>query len=435
MTAARRARAVVDRARAARRPPVPFWVPESIVPSSTSTPGPHVLLINDCRDQINFGAQVLVEGLLGLITGTFPGATITPIPSHWLMDVTGMADAFVDTGGPLRQPKVAFPSLVDHFETIADDWQSDAGGRDTHEYLDRMAAADLVILNGEGSIYRNNQSAMRELFLAWFAKTRLGKPTVFANGMVHLSDITPILPPMVRKTFGVLDGVAVREPCSLRNVREWLPQQPVDLFPDSAFFCFEEPVMTTPAVASVLERVGDRPYYCFDPGSMPMDARIPGRSALFELTTRLQEIVPDAVFVSSAPHDDYISTVAGETGSIFVDGLRDHREYMALVAGAQFVVTGRYHNPMLAAMVGTPTIAFGSSSHKVHGACETIGLIGAPFDGTDVRSHLDAIVAVARNYVDQRDDLREQLLERSAQLSAEVRGLGRFLADVLVTAA
>ena len=60
----------------------------------------------------------------------------------------------------------------------------------------------------------------------------------------------------------------------------------------------------------------------------------------------------------------------------------------------EFLVSGRYHNPILAAIMGCPSITLASTSHKVHGTCEMLeGLIGTPFDGTDIRSCLDAIEA------------------------------------------
>ena len=57
------------------------------------------------------------------------------------------------------------------------------------------------MLNGEGSVYRTNLSAIRELFIAWLCKCHLGIPTIFVNATVHLTDVMPILPAMVRKTL------------------------------------------------------------------------------------------------------------------------------------------------------------------------------------------------------------------------------------------
>ena len=49
-------------------------------------PGPTVLLLNDCRDQDNFGAAVLVDGLVEILSQRLPTSEILPIPSHWVID-------------------------------------------------------------------------------------------------------------------------------------------------------------------------------------------------------------------------------------------------------------------------------------------------------------------------------------------------------------
>lgn len=179
---------------------------------------PTIVLLNDCRDQANYGALALVDGLEGLITAAVPGARLVTIPSHWVIDASFGFKAFWNDGANLRQPEAIWPEVADQFEIIAEEWQAGRGGPGVAEYLARFQGADLVVLNGEGSLYRTNLSAIRELFLAWYAKTRLGLPTIFINGLVHLTQVTPTLPAMVDKTFSALDAVAVREPFSLRNL-------------------------------------------------------------------------------------------------------------------------------------------------------------------------------------------------------------------------
>ena len=52
----------------------------------TDPPGPTIVLLNDCRDQENFGASVLVDGLLEILSRRLPSTTVLPIPSHWVID-------------------------------------------------------------------------------------------------------------------------------------------------------------------------------------------------------------------------------------------------------------------------------------------------------------------------------------------------------------
>jgi Polysaccharide pyruvyl transferase len=391
-----------------------------------------VVLLNDCSDQVNFGARALVDGLLQGLADAMPGATVQPIPSHWLLDTTYGLGMFVDGGRAMVQPPAVFPEVADQFECLGDDWLEGRAGPGAEEFLVRLRGADVVVLNGEGSLYRTNLSAIRELFLGWLAKTRLGIPTVFLNGTVHLTGVIPTLPAMVRKTFAELDAVAVREAPSFRNLTEFAPGLPVQLIPDSAFILDPSDTRQPPEMERILDHVRGRPYFCFDPGPMPMDGTAGRRSALYELISRLQEIVPEAVFIRNNPPDRFIRTVAEETGSIYFDTIVDYRQWMAVAAGAHFLVSGRYHNTILASMVGCPTVALGSTSHKVHGVCELLdGVLGRPYDGTDLRCHIGAIAQQARDYVARRDDYATRLREVCEARRTEAGGLGALVQSAL----
>jgi polysaccharide pyruvyl transferase WcaK-like protein len=403
---------------------------EPIPPSApTDPPGPRVVLLNDCRDQVNFGANALVDGLLVILRQSLPDATIFPIPSHWMIDPAFLG-SFVDSGRGLQQPRAVFPSVADQFEAVADAWMHRTADRGANEYVTRLEGADLVVLNGEGSMYRTNPSAIRELFLAWFAKERLGIPTVFVNGTVHLTDVIPVLPAMVRKTFPILDAIAVREPCSIRNLQGYAAHVQAELVPDSAFVFTAADAPESPSVHAIKDQIGGAPYFCFDPGAMPIDHAAPNRSALYQLISRLVRLVPQAVFVANGPGDRFIQRVASETGSLYIETFTDYRDFMSLVADARFLVSGRYHNTIMAAIMGCPTIALASTSHKVHGACEMLdGVVGSPYDGTYLRPQFDAIEQRARAYIADRDDVSLRLLDVCRRRRSEAFRTGQLAAD------
>src|ERR687891_2683906 len=55
---------------------------EPIAPVTPSDPpGATIVLLNDCRDQQNYGANALADGLVAILTRSTPNATILPIPS------------------------------------------------------------------------------------------------------------------------------------------------------------------------------------------------------------------------------------------------------------------------------------------------------------------------------------------------------------------
>ena len=402
---------------------------QPIVP--TDPPGPTIVLLNDCHDQDNFGAHALVDGLYRILMHAAPNASVRPIPSHWLLDTSHGLGAFTNGGAGMRQLPAAYPAVADQFEVVAEDWLQGRGGPGADDFLRRFQGADLVVLNGEGSVYRTNLSAIRELFLAWLCKLHLGIPTVFVNATVHLTDVMPILPAMVRKTLPVLDAVSVREPLSLRNLAHYSPRVDVQLIPDSAFALTSGDARETALSDSIRARVGDSPYFCFDPGPMPIDHRPGRRSALYRLIERLKEVTGHAVFVRSDPADGYVEEIAKETNSLYFDVPVDYREWMTVVRDAQFLLTGRYHNPILAAIMGCPSMTFGSSSHKVHGGCEMLEVIGTPYDGTDLDTQTSSMAVHARHYVQHRADLHDRLTAVCERRRTETMELSSLISAVL----
>ena len=401
------------------------------VQRKTHSSSPVLLLLNDCRDQINYGAEALVEGLLHIITATIPDHTLRLIPSHWLIE-SGISSAFYE-GSSLTLPGEAaiWPEVADQFECIAEEWLAGRGGRGVDAYREKLDGVDVVILNGEGSMYRTNVSAIRELFIAWFAKTKLGIPTVFLNGIVQLTLVVPILPAMMRKTFSVLDAVAVRDPYSLRNVKEFIPEIPVRLFPDSALALPVEIDNPSPDVQAMFKELRNADFFCFDPGPMPIDYRFGTRSSLYRLITEVKQLVPQAVMVVSGPSEARVlKQVATDTGSIYLEEQPSYRDLMAVLARAKFQISGRLHNTLLGARVGCPAISIGSISHKVHGACEHLGF-SAPYDGTDLWSNIERIKSHAARHLAGGDTLRREIRDTAASLAADSYEMGVTVRDAL----
>jgi len=405
----------------------PLWMNGII---SVSSQSPTLLLLNDCRDQANYGAEALVEGLISIIKAAIPDHTLRVIPSHWVFDAQRSFRAF-HNGSSLVQPQALWPEVADQFECIADEWLAGRGGRGVDAYLKALEGVDVVILNGEGSMYRTNLSAVRELFIAWFAKTRLGIPTVFVNGLVHLTRVDAILPAMMRKTFRVLDAVAVRDPWSLRNAREFMPDIPVKLIPDSALALPVKIDDPSPGVKTLLKDLGNTEFFCFDPGPMPIDYRFGKRSSLYRLITEIKQSVPQAVMVACGPYEEaMLRQLAADTGSMYLERQPSYRDLMAVLARARFQISGRKHNAVLGALVGCPVIAIGSTSHKIHGACELLGF-SEPYDGTDLWGSIETIKTHAASLLANGVMLRNEIRGNAARVAAGSFEMGIIVKGVL----
>ena len=303
--------------------------------------------------------------------------------------------------------------------------------KDRRSTLEKLEGVDIVMLNGEGSIYRTNISAVRELFLAWFAKTKLGIPTVFINGSVQLTLIMPVLPAMVRKTFRALDAAAVRGPYSLRNVQEFVPDVAIRLFPDSALSLPVEIESPSPGVEALFKQLGKSNFFCFDPGPMTIDHHFRKRSSLFRMITEVKTLGLQAVMVVSGPPEAaLLKQLAADTDSICLEQQPSYRDLMAVLARAKFQISGQNHNLLLGARVGCPAIAIASISHKVHGVCEQLRF-SPPYDGTDLWSNIESITAAAASILERGVTLREEISSHAARLSAESFEMGVLVKDVL----
>jgi polysaccharide pyruvyl transferase WcaK-like protein len=394
---------------------------------------PTLLLLNDCSDQVNYGAEALMEGLNRIFRAAIPEHTLRLLPSHWLIDPDPNWFKNFHNGTALVQPQAIWPVVADQFDYIADEWLAGRGGPGVDAYLKALHGVDIVILNGEGSMYRTNLSAIRELFLAWFAKTRLGIPTIFINGLVHLTLVVPILPGMMRKTFRVLDAVAVRDPWSLRNTQEFMPEIPVRLVPDSALALSVEIDNPSPGVQSLFTQLGDTQFFCFDPGPMPIDHRFGRQSSLYQLIMEIKKLVPQAVMVASEPVEKpLLRQLAAETGSIYLELQPSYRDLMAVLARAKFQISGRNHNPVLGALAGCPAISIATTSHKVHGISELLGF-DRPYDGTDLLSNIQKMKAHAVRHLAAGSPLRDQIKKNAARLGVESLEMGVIVRDVLAS--
>jgi polysaccharide pyruvyl transferase WcaK-like protein len=406
---------------------------------------PRVLVLNDTRDQQNWGSQLCAQALVDILSARVPDAEISTYPSSWFFQQHRMFPRWLgarayrtDRVGRFARrftkPLAIAPWIVDEYDYIADRWMRGEVGPGPAEYLRDLANVDAVVFNAEGCTYRTNRVAVMGLFMLWLARTRYGVPSFFLNGTVALTDVDRVLPGMVRHTFPVLDGISVREPWSLRNVAHYVPGARVELVPDSAF-AYEPDVNgpVSPETAQLLERLSGAPYCVFSSSMLPIDfSRTRARSALVRLIESLQGVVPQVVLAGKDRGDQFLEEVAKLTGVHFMGADRSYLDLTALLQSAAFLVSGRYHNIILGAIVGCPSVGLTSTSHKIEGLCELLdGVIGQPFDATDIRSSTPAIVAAAKTYVADRDEFRERLLALSARCREATATMGDIVRSSL----
>ena len=79
---------------------------------------PKLLLLNDCSDQVNYGAEALMEGLFRIFTAAIPDHTLRLIPSHLVIDPEPDWFKAFHNGRSLVQPSAIWPEVADQFDAV-----------------------------------------------------------------------------------------------------------------------------------------------------------------------------------------------------------------------------------------------------------------------------------------------------------------------------
>ncbi|MFP3939039.1 MAG: polysaccharide pyruvyl transferase family protein [Thermoanaerobaculia bacterium] len=409
-----------------------------------------ILLLNDTRDHDNWGSRACADGLCRILERTIQGVRIRSIPSAWTTRRYRQAPRLL--GGRIYERRRSrwgrlyhrvsrdfpfLPTVADEFEATADDWLEGRGGPGAREYLEALDGVDAVVFNAEGATYRTNDSAIKCLFALWLARTRCSVPAVFLNGTVHLTGVDPVLPAMVRKCFAVLDGIAVREPQSLASLSEHAPGIRAEVVPDTVFqFTPELAAEARPAFRRWRERLGDRPYFCLSLSMLLSAQRGYQRhgaqgSALAHLIRSLRSVVPEPVLMARDGMDQRIvRELAAATGAHFFGPENTYADLLALLNDASFLVSGRYHHLIFGAVAGCPALPLRTTSHKVDGLCRLVdGVLGEPFDPTDLFSETETMTERARELVAHRERHGKRLVETAAALRDRTGRLGELVGE------
>jgi polysaccharide pyruvyl transferase WcaK-like protein len=406
-----------------------------------------ILLVNDNSAQLNWGSQASPPSLISILTEAMPDSTIRAVPYAWLKHPYRKMRSRLGRrlfreiewrgiGRILYQySKTAsyFPEVADDFDYWADEWLAGRGGPQGKEFLALAETADIIVYNGENSIYNNTTEGCHGIFLLWLTKTRLGKPSCIVNFTTHLNNVRPIMSGMVKLVFPELDLVAVREPCSLLTLRS-LGIKNVELFPDVVFF-LQPRNFSRHRVDEWRIRNGlnDQKYFCISgsglPSSTPKEAWDGEVSALVR---ELKASGLQAVLVAKDPMCQFLADVAKRTQSIFFGPEHEFHDLWPLFEGASFLVTGHYHYVILGAMVGCPFIPLSANNHKMQGVCEHVGWERTlPFDITMLRGCRGEIIDEAQKLRNNRVNLSAYLLERSSTLQREAKQLGVRVSELI----
>lgn len=436
---------------------------------------PSVYFVNDTTTSSNWGCRGTTRALRSMLTAT--GATITgtlylhdvharpPLLSR-LPGVSERVARFVarHTGAEagtlavlrtlargdrraawaryeaIRSRWDPLPFTVDEYPAAA---RRVADGAFMPDVADGIQAADVVVINGEGSIYDRQRKGRCLLFVAYLATRTFDTPCALVN---HTADVRdPVVRDIAAQVYPLLDDVAFREPRSAAACEPFLDgDADASLVPDAAFTY--RPVEATDAWQRVAGREGyysvwpdaasgfdpTDPYVCVGGSSIynrpdrPAYDPVPGFTRLCE---RLREAVAPVVLTASCRSDAEILRPVADALDVPLIGPRTPVQQAVDVLGhADAYVGGRWHPGIYALTGGTPVVTLTANTHKTAGLVELVGLDAPTFDALSLETERGDIVALTEEYVDRGEAFRAELRSRVDELTADAERNVRILA-------
>ncbi|HMJ74850.1 MAG TPA: polysaccharide pyruvyl transferase family protein, partial [Iamia sp.] len=304
-------------------------------------------------------------------------------------------------------------------------------------HLDRLAAADVVVVNGEGTVYGGQAKGRRLLALTHLAKHRLGRRVAYVNQTLDLADerdrevADAVLPG--------LDDVSFREPLSAEAWGRAVPGGGAAFVPDAAFRlepidddAFWPGARRSDTYSVWPDRVpGLRPGYVCVGGSSSLlrpGATADPTAGYRRLCRRLLDAGHPVLLTSSDPVDEqFLRPLARELGLGHLGCATPVPQAVDVLAHAGAVITGRWHPSIFASLGGTPVVSLGANSFKTEGFQRLIGT-KVPVEPADLGGGaVEAVLGHLEDLVDRGDALRAEIAARARELREQTPGLVRVL--------
>ena len=220
--------------------------------------------------------------------------------------------------------------------------------------------ADSIVLNGEGTIHHSGVGALTLLGFCKIAK-ELGKKVFILNCSIF--DLEPFLLEALRD---YVDGIAVREPLSLRYLAEY--GIPATQAADCLFLMEggDEREFDWPELAP------SKKYVLYTPGVLAAFGRVSGEGVRRDVS-QLRQSGYEVLFHVVETEDEQFAVDAAQAGArILPLGCLNWRQVPSFLRQMEMVVSGRYHMNIFAALAGVPFLPLSTNTGKMAGVLELL---------------------------------------------------------------
>ena len=373
-----------------------------------------LLYAPDCSDHPNWGCRYMGDWYRNALAAV-PGVNLRRIGSRWFFQ---------------QDARIPAPANFGELQRIAETaHRNDA----LANVAAALAACDCLFMNAENFIRPLTLKGRRLLMLAYLAKTVFAKPVLLANASLDLSE--PALAELVAQVLPLLDEVQLRDDTSATRYAALVPGVHFSRCIDVGWTAMPAPAQAWAALAL---RDGQfaawpdhsvgfdatRPYLtvCASSAFAQPDAANP-TEAFVDLCRRLADEVAPVVLVAPCEVDARIMRkVQAATGLPLLGLNLPVQQGIDVLGNARVHVGGRWHPGIFAATGGTPLVAFGANTHKMHSLMAGLHPGEPVFDPARIGEQVDAIVARARAQRDAGEALRARVRDHAATMRAQVAG-------------
>ena len=226
-----------------------------------------------------------------------------------------------------------------------------------------LQRADLIVVNAEGTLHAKNYlksgaGSNQRLVEAYLARRDLQKQVMMVNHSI--SSRHQNFDDLVRAAYPNMNHVAVREPFSLEYLQGLGVQNAVQSA--DAIFSMTPP---PPATKSPLR---DK-FLITDSFSWKVGWQ-QRRGRVRELIEQIKKQGYEVAYLSvlSQPYDKHFA----DSLELEYHAFQNYTEFMAHLQTAHFVLTGRFHTAVFAAVCAVPFLGFEAPTYKVEGLCRLL---------------------------------------------------------------
>ena len=324
----------------------PTTTPPADAPRSTTA---NALLVNDTSNWYHWGCSCTSMAIHEQLRER--GYSVSSLPIFSTMELQSL------------------PQSIDDFD---DEQVFDSFSKAHGSIVDQLGHADVIYVNGEGTLHGVAPQALALLYLAYVSATRLGKTVKLVNHSSYpegTDRLTPgVAASLYEKVYRSLDYVAVREQVSARLLGQ------MGLEATLSFDCLP---------LYIQEHYSQSKRDC-EPNVLIAGSVAWGAETLTQVSEFVQRIseagfaVRVLIGAGAFPAPDDFRFVEAlqrsSAGSFELVNATSEAEWLRAIAEADLLFSGRFHHSIAAAFLATPFVVTESNTPKVAGLLEMLGV-------------------------------------------------------------